>query len=61
VSAVSPATLFPLASAFIYTIGALLFKRSSDLGAGLWRTTFTANLTGAALFSLLWFKGGPRN
>lgn len=58
-SAVSSATLFPLASALIYTISALLFKRSSDLGAGLWRTTFTANLTGAALFSLLWFEGGP--
>jgi drug/metabolite transporter (DMT)-like permease len=48
-----------LISALIYTVGALLFKRSSDLGAGLWRTTFTANLIGAALFSLLWLEGGP--
>ena len=58
-SVLSPAVLFPLASAFIYTIGALLFKRSSDLGVGLWRTTFTANLIGAGLFSLLWLEGGP--
>lgn len=53
------ATLFPLISAFVYTIAALLFKRSSDLGAGIWRTTFVANMIGALLFSLLWLEGGP--
>ncbi len=53
------ATLFPLVSALIYTVAALLFKRSSDLGVGLWRTTFVANLIGGALFSLLWLEGGP--
>ncbi|RFC47312.1 MAG: Permease of the drug/metabolite transporter (DMT) superfamily [Verrucomicrobia bacterium] len=53
------ATLFPLVSAFVYTVAALLFKRSSDLGAGLWRTTFVANLICALLFSMLWLEGGP--
>ena len=33
-------------------------KRSSQLGVGLWRTTFVANLIVAALFSSLWLQGG---
>lgn len=36
-----------------------MLKRSSDLGVGLWRTTFVANLIVAALFSFLWLLGGP--
>ena len=59
---VSPAfatTLFPLIAALLYAFGALVLKRSSDLGVGLWRTTFVANLIVAALFSLLWLHGGP--
>lgn len=59
---VSPAlatTLLPLLAAFLYAFGALVLKRSSDLGVGLWRTTFVANLIVAALFSLLWLFGGP--
>lgn len=59
---VSPAfatTLFPLLAAFLYAFGALVLKRSSDLGVGLWRTTFVANLIVAGLFSLLWLLGGP--
>ncbi len=59
---VSPAfatTLFPLVAALLYAFGALVLKRSSDLGVGLWRTTFVANLIVAGLFSLLWLLGGP--
>ncbi|HEY1050399.1 MAG TPA: DMT family transporter [Prosthecobacter sp.] len=52
-------TLFPLIAALLYAFGALVLKRSSDLGVGLWRTTFVANLIVAALFSLLWLLGGP--
>ncbi len=37
----------------------MVLKRSSDLGVGLWRTTFVANLIVASLFSLLWLLGGP--
>lgn len=36
----------------------MLLKRSSQLGVGLWRTTFVANMIVAALFSLLWLRGG---
>jgi drug/metabolite transporter (DMT)-like permease len=59
---VSPAaatTIFPLVASLLYAFGALVLKRSSDLGVGLWRTTFVANLIVAALFSLLWLLGGP--
>ncbi len=59
---VSPAfatTLFPFIAALLYAFGALVLKRSSDLGVGLWRTTFVANLIVAGLFSFLWLLGGP--
>lgn len=52
-------TLFPFIAALLYAFGALVLKRSSDLGVGLWRTTFVANLLVAGLFSLLWLLGGP--
>lgn len=52
-------TLFPFLAALLYAFGALVLKRSSDLGVGLWRTTFVANLIVASLFSLLWLLGGP--
>ncbi len=59
---VSPAfatSLFPFIAALLYAFGALVLKRSSDLGVGLWRTTFVANVIVAGLFSLLWLLGGP--
>lgn len=56
----SLATLvYPLIAALIYAFGALVLKRSSELGIGLWRTTFVANFIVAGLFSLLWLLGGP--
>lgn len=57
----SPATLTvvqPSLAALIYVFSALLLKRSSELGVGLWRTTFVANMIAAALFSSLWLLGG---
>lgn len=50
--------IYPLIAALFYAFGALVLKRSSDLGVGLWRTTFVANLIVAALFSLLWLLPG---
>ncbi len=58
---VSPATattVLPLIAASLYTMSAMTLKRSSDLGVGLWRTTFVANWIIAGLFGLLWFLGG---
>ncbi len=51
--------VYPLIAAVLYAVGALIFKRSSELGVGLWRTTFVANLIVGGLFSLLWLLGGP--
>jgi drug/metabolite transporter (DMT)-like permease len=51
--------LFPLAAALFYSFGALVLKRSNDLGVGVWRTTFVVNLIVAVCFSFLWLLGGP--
>lgn len=51
--------VYPLTAALLYAFGALVLKRSSELGIGLWRTTFVANFIVAGLFSLLWMLGGP--
>lgn len=59
---VQPATatiVFPLIAAFLYTLSALVLKRSSDLGVGLWRTTFVANWVMGAWFGLLLFLDAP--
>jgi drug/metabolite transporter (DMT)-like permease len=42
----------------MYALGALALKRSSELGVGLWRTTFVANMVVASVFSILWGFGG---
>lgn len=54
-----PVVVYPLIAALLYTFSALIMKRSSELGVGLWRTTFVANIVVAILFSLLWLLGGP--
>lgn len=51
--------IYPLIAALVYAFGALVLKRSSELGVGLWRTTFVANFIVGGLFSLLWLLGGP--
>ncbi len=50
--------LVALVSAFIYTVGALLVKRSSELGVGVWRTAFIANLLTGLFFLPLLLLGG---
>jgi drug/metabolite transporter (DMT)-like permease len=47
-----------LVAAIIYAAGALLVKRSSDLGVGVWRTAFVANIVAAVFFQPLWLLGG---
>lgn len=49
--------LLPLASSMAYVIGALLLKRSSGLGVGLWRTTFVANAMHAVCLVPFWGLG----
>jgi drug/metabolite transporter (DMT)-like permease len=51
-------TILPLLAAFIYAGGALLAKRSAELGVGVWRTAFVANLVGAVVFLPLLALGG---
>jgi drug/metabolite transporter (DMT)-like permease len=58
VPASTATVVFPLIAALLYAFGAMVLKRSSDLGIGLWRTTFVANLIVATLFSLLWLLPG---
>jgi drug/metabolite transporter (DMT)-like permease len=51
--------VLPLLAAFVFTISALLLKRASDFGAGLWRTAFVCNCISAVIFSSLLAFGGP--
>jgi drug/metabolite transporter (DMT)-like permease len=51
--------VLPLLAAFVFTIGALLLKRASEFGAGLWRTAFVCNVIAGALFCGLLALGGP--
>lgn len=39
-------------------MSALVIKRASELGVGVWRTAFVANLVGALIFQPLWLLGG---
>jgi drug/metabolite transporter (DMT)-like permease len=56
----STATIvFPFIAASLYSFGALVLKRSADLGVGVWRTTFVANNIVALCFTTLWLLGGP--
>jgi drug/metabolite transporter (DMT)-like permease len=55
---VSPSVVFPLFAALIYTAGAVLVKRSAELGVGVWRTAFVANIVAALVFQPLLLFGG---
>jgi drug/metabolite transporter (DMT)-like permease len=59
VPASSAIVVLPLLAAFLFTISALLLKRSSELGAGLWRTVFVSNSVSAVLYCSLLIFGGP--
>jgi drug/metabolite transporter (DMT)-like permease len=50
--------LLPLVSSFLYVLGILLVKRASDLGVGVWRTTFVANVVMAFVCAPLWLVSG---
>src|SRR5262245_21148096 len=47
-----------LLAAVCYASGALLAKRAADLGVGVWRSAFVANVAGALCFQPLWLFGG---
>ena len=53
--------VFPLASSVLYVAAALSLKRSSQQGAGVWRSTFVMNLVVAACFAVMILLGpaGP--
>ncbi len=50
--------ILPLLAGIVYAAGALLVKRSAELGVGVWRTAFLANVLGAILFQPLLLLGG---
>jgi drug/metabolite transporter (DMT)-like permease len=54
----SPPVQLSLLAAFLYATGALVIKRSAELGVGVWRTAFVANLICALLFLPLLALGG---
>lgn len=52
--------LIPVACSFGYVAGALMLKRSSAFGVGVWRATFVANILHAVCLAPLWLLGpGP--
>lgn len=51
-------TFLPLFAAFVYASGVLVVKRAADLGVGVWRTAFVANIVGAIVFQPLLLLGG---
>jgi drug/metabolite transporter (DMT)-like permease len=50
--------LFPLAASLLYVAAALFLKRAQQLGAGVLRTTFIANVSAAIVFAALLPLGG---
>jgi drug/metabolite transporter (DMT)-like permease len=54
----SAIALLPLAAAMIYVVAALALKRATELGAGLWHTTFVSNIFTAVAFQGLLVFGG---
>jgi drug/metabolite transporter (DMT)-like permease len=51
--------VLPLLAAVLFTSSALFLKRSSELGAGLWRTAFVSNFINAVLFCTLLGMDAP--
>lgn len=55
---VSLPVLLPLIAGACYAAATLLIKRAADLGVGVWRTAFVANLIGGLVYQPLWLLGG---
>ena len=54
----TPTIPLSLLAGFLYAIAAVVLKRSAELGAGVWRTAFVANLICSLLFLGLLPLGG---
>jgi drug/metabolite transporter (DMT)-like permease len=50
--------LFPFVASLLYVVSALFLKRAQQLGAGVLRTTFVANVAVALVFTALLSRGG---
>jgi len=50
--------LFPFTGSLLYIAAALFLKRAQQLGGGVLRTTFVANVAIALVFAALWLMGG---
>lgn len=50
--------ILPLVAAVLYAVAAMLVKRSAELGAGVWRTAFVANVISGLAFQPLLLLGG---
>jgi drug/metabolite transporter (DMT)-like permease len=55
---VSLPLILPLIAGIGYAMSALVIKRASEFGVGVWRTAFVANIVGALIFQPLWLLGG---
>lgn len=55
---VSLPLLLPLLAGIGYAVSAIVIKRASEYGVGVWRSAFVANALGALVFQPLWLLGG---
>jgi len=51
--------VMPAAAAFLFALAALAVKRANQLGVDVWQTAFVVNIAAGAIYSGLWFVGGP--
>jgi drug/metabolite transporter (DMT)-like permease len=51
--------VLPAAAAFLFALAALALKRANQLGVDVWQTAFVVNISAGAIYSALWFVGGP--
>ncbi len=51
--------VLPAAAAFLFSLAALSLKRANQLGVDVWQTAFVVNISAGAIYSGLWFVGGP--
>ena len=51
--------VLPAVAAFLFSLAALALKRANQLGVDVWQTAFVVNISAGAIYSALWFVGGP--